>query len=74
LHEYCDGPVTTRTTPHPLTGVKNPVIQVRGGERDRALLLRAAFPRKFSVTRGAPPVNVYAHLLSLRRKSQHFVT
>ena len=26
LHEYYDGPVTTRTTPHPLTGVKNPVI------------------------------------------------
>jgi (R,R)-butanediol dehydrogenase/meso-butanediol dehydrogenase/diacetyl reductase len=26
LHEFYDGPVTTRTTPHPLTGVKNPVI------------------------------------------------
>jgi len=26
LHEYYDGPVTTRLTPHPLTGVKNPVI------------------------------------------------
>ena len=26
LHEYYDGPVTTRTTPHPLTGVQNPVI------------------------------------------------
>jgi (R,R)-butanediol dehydrogenase/meso-butanediol dehydrogenase/diacetyl reductase len=26
LLEYFDGPVTTRTTPHPLTGVKNPVI------------------------------------------------
>src|SRR5229473_189799 len=26
LQEYYDGPVTTRTTPHPLTGVKNPVI------------------------------------------------
>src|SRR6185312_8386261 len=27
LHEYYDGPITTRTTtPHPLTGVKNPVI------------------------------------------------
>ena len=26
LFEYYDGPVTTRTTPHPLTGVKNPVI------------------------------------------------
>lgn len=27
LHEYFDGPITTRTTePHPLTGVKNPVI------------------------------------------------
>ena len=26
LHEIYDGPVTTRTTPHPLTGVKNPVI------------------------------------------------
>jgi (R,R)-butanediol dehydrogenase / meso-butanediol dehydrogenase / diacetyl reductase len=26
LHEYYDGPVTTRTTPHPLTGVTNPVI------------------------------------------------
>jgi (R,R)-butanediol dehydrogenase/meso-butanediol dehydrogenase/diacetyl reductase len=26
LHEYYDGPVTTRTTPHPLTGVRNPVI------------------------------------------------
>lgn len=26
LHEYYDGPVTTRTTPHPLTGVVNPVI------------------------------------------------
>jgi (R,R)-butanediol dehydrogenase / meso-butanediol dehydrogenase / diacetyl reductase len=26
LHEYYDGPVTTRTTPHPLTGVANPVI------------------------------------------------
>ena len=26
LHEYFEGPMTTRTTPHPLTGVKNPVI------------------------------------------------
>ncbi len=26
LLEYYDGPVTTRTTPHPLTGVSNPVI------------------------------------------------
>ena len=26
LHEYYHGPLTTRTTPHPLTGVKNPVI------------------------------------------------
>jgi (R,R)-butanediol dehydrogenase/meso-butanediol dehydrogenase/diacetyl reductase len=26
LHEYYDGPITTRTQPHPLTGVKNPVI------------------------------------------------
>ena len=26
LHEYYDGPITTRTDPHPLTGVKNPVI------------------------------------------------
>ena len=26
LHEYYDGPITTRTTPHPLTGVTNPVI------------------------------------------------
>lgn len=26
LHEYFDGPITTRTTPHPLTGVTNPVI------------------------------------------------
>ena len=26
LLEYFDGPVTTRTTPHPLTGVQNPVI------------------------------------------------
>jgi (R,R)-butanediol dehydrogenase / meso-butanediol dehydrogenase / diacetyl reductase len=26
LHEYSDGPITTRSTPHPLTGVKNPVI------------------------------------------------
>ena len=27
LHEYYDGPITTRTSsPHPLTGVKNPVI------------------------------------------------
>src|SRR6195256_6896292 len=26
LHEYYDGPITTRTTPHPLTGVKNPLI------------------------------------------------
>src|SRR2546429_6897734 len=26
LLEYFDGPVTTRDTPHPLTGVKNPVI------------------------------------------------
>ena len=26
LHEYYDGPLTTRNTPHPLTGVKNPVI------------------------------------------------
>jgi (R,R)-butanediol dehydrogenase/meso-butanediol dehydrogenase/diacetyl reductase len=26
LHEYYDGPITTRVTPHPLTRVKNPVI------------------------------------------------
>jgi (R,R)-butanediol dehydrogenase/meso-butanediol dehydrogenase/diacetyl reductase len=26
LHEYYHGPMTTRTTPHPLTGVKNPVV------------------------------------------------
>ncbi len=26
LHEYYDGPITTRSTPHPLTGVANPVI------------------------------------------------
>jgi (R,R)-butanediol dehydrogenase / meso-butanediol dehydrogenase / diacetyl reductase len=26
LHEYYAGPMTTRTTPHPLTGVQNPVI------------------------------------------------
>jgi (R,R)-butanediol dehydrogenase / meso-butanediol dehydrogenase / diacetyl reductase len=26
LHEYYDGPITTRLMPHPLTGVKNPVI------------------------------------------------
>jgi (R,R)-butanediol dehydrogenase/meso-butanediol dehydrogenase/diacetyl reductase len=26
LHEYYDGPITTRDTPHPLTGVRNPVI------------------------------------------------
>src|SRR2546430_9308213 len=26
LLEYFDGPVTTRSTPHPLTGVQNPVI------------------------------------------------
>ena len=26
LHEYYDGPVTTRTTPHPLTGAAIPVI------------------------------------------------
>jgi len=26
LHEYYDGPLTTRTTAHPLTGVVNPVI------------------------------------------------
>jgi (R,R)-butanediol dehydrogenase/meso-butanediol dehydrogenase/diacetyl reductase len=26
LHEYYDGPITTRSDPHPLTGVKNPVI------------------------------------------------
>jgi len=26
LHEYYDGPITTRSTPHPLTGVHNPVI------------------------------------------------
>jgi (R,R)-butanediol dehydrogenase/meso-butanediol dehydrogenase/diacetyl reductase len=26
LHEVYDGPITTRTTPHPLTGIKNPVI------------------------------------------------
>jgi (R,R)-butanediol dehydrogenase / meso-butanediol dehydrogenase / diacetyl reductase len=26
LHEVYDGPLTTRTTPHPLTGIKNPVI------------------------------------------------
>jgi (R,R)-butanediol dehydrogenase/meso-butanediol dehydrogenase/diacetyl reductase len=26
LHEYYHGPITTRTSPHPLTGVKNPVI------------------------------------------------
>jgi (R,R)-butanediol dehydrogenase / meso-butanediol dehydrogenase / diacetyl reductase len=26
LHEYYEGPITTRSDPHPLTGVKNPVI------------------------------------------------
>src|SRR6185295_12294187 len=26
LHEYYHGPITTRTTPHPLTGIQNPVI------------------------------------------------
>ena len=26
LHEYYDGPITTRTEPHPLTGIRNPVI------------------------------------------------
>ena len=26
LHEYYHGPLTTRTTPHPLTGIKNPVV------------------------------------------------
>jgi (R,R)-butanediol dehydrogenase/meso-butanediol dehydrogenase/diacetyl reductase len=26
LHEYYEGPITTRLEPHPLTGVKNPVI------------------------------------------------
>src|SRR5947207_13987179 len=26
LHEYYDGPITTRSTPHPLTGVHNPVL------------------------------------------------
>jgi (R,R)-butanediol dehydrogenase/meso-butanediol dehydrogenase/diacetyl reductase len=26
LHEYYDGPIATRTEPHPLTGVRNPVI------------------------------------------------
>jgi (R,R)-butanediol dehydrogenase/meso-butanediol dehydrogenase/diacetyl reductase len=26
LHEYYDGPIATRTEPHPLTGVLNPVI------------------------------------------------
>ena len=26
LHEFYHGPMTTRTTPHPLTGVKNPVV------------------------------------------------
>ena len=26
LHEYYHGPITTRTTPHPLTGISNPVI------------------------------------------------
>ncbi len=26
LHEYYDGPITTRSEPHPLTGVANPVI------------------------------------------------
>jgi (R,R)-butanediol dehydrogenase / meso-butanediol dehydrogenase / diacetyl reductase len=26
LHEYYEGPITTRVTPHPLTGVRNPVI------------------------------------------------
>jgi len=26
LHEYYDGPITTRETPHPLTGVRNPII------------------------------------------------
>lgn len=26
LHEYYDGPITTRLTPHPLTGISNPVI------------------------------------------------
>lgn len=26
LHEYYHGPITTRTEPHPLTGIRNPVI------------------------------------------------
>jgi (R,R)-butanediol dehydrogenase/meso-butanediol dehydrogenase/diacetyl reductase len=26
LHEYYDGPIATRTAPHPLTGVRNPII------------------------------------------------
>lgn len=26
LHEYYDGPITTRVEPHPLTGISNPVI------------------------------------------------
>ena len=26
LHEFYHGPLTTRTTPHPLTGVKNPIV------------------------------------------------
>ena len=26
LHEYYHGPMVTRTTPHPLTGVQNPVV------------------------------------------------
>ncbi len=26
LHEYYEGPITTRVEPHPLTGVRNPVI------------------------------------------------
>lgn len=26
VHEYYDGPIATRVSPHPLTGVKNPVI------------------------------------------------
>ncbi|MEP7244231.1 MAG: 2,3-butanediol dehydrogenase [Gammaproteobacteria bacterium] len=26
LHEFYHGPLTTRTTPHPLTGIKNPII------------------------------------------------
>ena len=54
LHEYYDGPITTRTTPHPLTGVKNPVILghelcgevVSCGARGRGLVARRADCRR----------------------------